>query len=206
MSEDKRMAIWNAVARPPIAALKTIGGGRLRGMTDVNPQWRYQAMTEQFGPCGDGWKFEISKLWTEPGPDGEVMAFAMVHVFFRLSTGGPWSDPIPGIGGSSLVTQEKSGLHANDEGYKMAVTDALSVALKQLGIAADIYAGRFDGSKYKDAPVEAPKIEPNPAMEATLRTATTAEELSAFWKDMTPEERASCEKVKDEMKKKLGVA
>jgi len=30
----------------------------------------------------------------------------------------------------------------------MAVTDALSVALKMLGVAADIYLGRWDGSKY----------------------------------------------------------
>jgi uncharacterized protein YajQ (UPF0234 family) len=30
----------------------------------------------------------------------------------------------------------------------MAVTDAISVAMKMLGVAADIYAGKFDGSKY----------------------------------------------------------
>jgi hypothetical protein len=62
-----------------------------------------------------------------------------------------------------LVEIEKEGkpeerLHTSDEGYKMAVTDALGTALKMLGVGADVYAGRWDGSKYKDEPVAtAPK-------------------------------------------------
>ena len=49
---NPNMQHWRAMARPPVTALKTIRGGRLQGMTDVNPQWRYQAMTEQFGLAG----------------------------------------------------------------------------------------------------------------------------------------------------------
>ncbi len=60
-----------------------------------------------------------------------------------------WSSPIPGIGGSMLVAKEQSGLHTSDEAYKMAITDALSVAMKMLGVAADIYAGLWDGAEYK---------------------------------------------------------
>ncbi len=103
-------------------------------------------MTEQFGLCGIGWKFEISKLWTEDGANGEKLSFAQVAVFVK--DGDKWSEPIVGIGGSRLVTSEKGKLVSNDEGYKMAVTDAFSTALKMLGVAADIYAGLWDGSKY----------------------------------------------------------
>lgn len=138
--------IWNKVSRPPREALKTIKGGRLSGMTDVNPQWRLKVMTELFGPCGKGWTYTIDKLWTEPGPAETVMAFAMVSVKVGENT------PIQGIGGSMLVARETAGLRPNDEGYKMAVTDALSTALKTLGVAADIYAGLWDGTKYNDAP------------------------------------------------------
>jgi hypothetical protein len=109
--------------------------------------WRVKAMTEIFGPCGEGWHYEITKLWTEPGPEGVVMAFATVNLWTAIG-----HFPIPGIGGSAMVAQEKSGLRGNDEAYKMAVTDALSVAMKFLGVAADIYAGLWDGSKYRDAP------------------------------------------------------
>ena len=70
----ERMEVWNKLKQPPISALKKITGGRLAGKTDINPQWRYQVMTEVFGVCGRGWKYTIDKLWTEPAPAGEVFA------------------------------------------------------------------------------------------------------------------------------------
>lgn len=159
------LAIWDRVARPPASALKTIRGGRLKGMTDVNPQWRYRAMTEVFGLCGIGWRYDIVRIWTEPGVDGQIMLFAHISLNVRdpEAPGGlPWSWSIPGVGGSALVSKEASGLHGNDEAVKMAVTDALSVAMKMLGVAADIYAGRWDGTKYADdnpATVAPPEVD-----------------------------------------------
>jgi len=151
------MEIWRKLSRPPKERLKQIRGGRLSGMTDVNPQWRYQAMTEQFGPVGVGWKYEIVRLWNEHASEGQLFAFAQINLYWSDSGGDEWSEAVPGIGGSMLLQTEKKGkpeeyLHANDEGYKMAVTDALSVAMKALGVAADIYAGLWDGSKYRDSP------------------------------------------------------
>jgi hypothetical protein len=145
MSEN--LKIWNAVKQPPSSALRQIQAGRLKNKTDINPMWRYQAMTEQFGICGFGWKYEVVRLWTEPGPDNQVFVFAQVNVYIKV--GDQWSDPIPGLGGHMLAVKEKEGIHANDEGYKMAVTDALGTSMKMLGVAADVYAGRWDGSKYR---------------------------------------------------------
>lgn len=148
----ENLALWEQLNRPPASALKTIQGGRLRGMSDINPQWRYLALTEQLGPCGIGWKFTIDKLWLEPGSEGGVFAFAQIELCILNS--GVWSEPIPGIGGSKLIQNEQSGLYDNDEAYKMAVTDALSTACKMLGVAADIYMGLWDGSKYRDNTIE----------------------------------------------------
>lgn len=142
--------LWNELSQPPPSALKPIAGGRLQGMTDINPQWRLEVMTQVFGPCGVGWKYSIEKLWTEQGHGEEVIVFAIVSV--QIKNGGEWSEPIPGVGGNKLVEQEKRGPHNNDEAYKMAITDALSVALKALGVASDIYAGLWDGSKYRMRP------------------------------------------------------
>jgi hypothetical protein len=153
--------IWNKFNRPPREALKTIKGGRLAGMSDINPQWRLRAMTEVFGPCGKGWTYDITKLWTEPGPEGAVMAFAQVNLVIY----GEFGKVVPGIGGSMMVAQEKGGLRANDECYKMAVTDALSVAMKALGVAADVYMGLWDGTKYSEAPT-APHTPSDGAMES----------------------------------------
>ena len=144
--------IYKKLSQPPKGALREIKAGDLKGKTDINPQWRYEAMTEILGLVGLGWKYEIQKLWTEPGANGETLAFAQVAVFVRDPDTKEWSDPIVGIGGSKLINKFSAGPKSNDEGYKMAVTDAFSTSLKMIGVAADIYAGRWDGSKYNEEP------------------------------------------------------
>lgn len=176
--------IWNQVCRPPGWALKKITGGRLHGMTDIMPQWRYKVMTEIYGPCGSGWSYDIVRTWTEPGPAGEVMAFVMINLKVK-----GYEYYIPGIGGSALIAKEKLGLHPSDEAYKMATTDALSVAMKIIGVGADIYMGLWDGSKYKT--VEPQKITPEPVNNERVNTATSwlkskidEDNIEANWSDM----------------------
>ena len=145
--------LWKKVSEPPEWALKKIGGGRLKGMTDINPQWRYTAMTEVYGMCGVGWKYTIDKLWLEKADDKQTVAFAQISLYTKSPEG--WSDAIPGTGGSLFVANESNGLRASDEAYKMAITDALSVAMKMIGVGAAIYQGRWDGAKYHQIPEEA---------------------------------------------------
>lgn len=106
-------------------------------MTDINPQWRIQTLTEKFGPCGIGWKFVILRKWMEHGPNDEVAAFVDIDLYYKVD--GEWSAPVPGTGGSKFVAKEQSGLYVSDECFKMAVTDALSVAGKAIGLGADVY-------------------------------------------------------------------
>lgn len=140
------LELWNKLNKPPGTALKAIGAGRLKGKSDVNPQWRIKVMTDTFGPCGIGWKYTVEKQWTERGTNDQVFAFVNVNLYVKND--GAWSDAIPGTGGSMLITKEKEGLHNSDEAFKMATTDALSVAMKMLGVAAEVYLGNWDGSKY----------------------------------------------------------
>lgn len=153
---EKNTRMWDAFSKPPVDALREIRGGRLRGKTDINPQWRLKAMTETFGPVGIGWKYTIDKLWLEPGNPPEVCAFALVSV--SVNEQGVWSEPVPGCGGSAFVTKEKDGIYTSDEAFKMAVTDALSVALKAFGVAAEVYLGNFEGTKYREPPEPEPVI------------------------------------------------
>ena len=174
----ENMKIWDAVKQPPPEALREIQAGRLKGKTDINPQWRYQVMTEQFGMCGIGWKYEV-EVWNEPTTSDQTFAFAKIQLFIKVND--EWSEPIPGIGGSMLVTKETAGLHASDEGYKMAITDALSVAMKMLGVGANIYAG-LSGSKYQPEPKKAPEKK---APKKTFDT-TTLEGALEFLEDKYP--------------------
>lgn len=128
---------WEQFRAVPREAQKSIGGGRLKGMTDINPMWRLKTLTEAYGVCGIGWKYEVIKKELTDGANGEVAAF--VDILLYVKEGDEWSDPIPGMGGSMYIAKEKSGLYTSDEAFKMALTDALSVSCKALGLGADIY-------------------------------------------------------------------
>ena len=140
------LKIWNDLKQVPPHCLKPIAAGRLKGMSNVSPQWRLQAMTHQFGICGFGWKYVITNKWLEDASDNQKVAFVDVDLFINID--GKWSDAIQGTGGSSFIAKEKNGMYTSDEAYKMALTDALSVAMKCIGVASDVYLGNFDGSKY----------------------------------------------------------
>ena len=141
----ENLTIYNAVRSVPDVAKRQIGAGRLKGKTDINPMWRLKTLTEQFGPCGFGWKYVITDKRLEQGANGEVAAFLDIDLFVKAD--GVWSDAIPGTGGSAFVAKEKNGPYTSDECFKMALTDAISVACKALGFGADVYWDA-DKSKY----------------------------------------------------------
>ena len=75
--------IWQALEQTPKEAQKEISAGRLKGFTDINPMWRLKRLTEVFGPCGIGWKFDIVNTYTIPGADGEIAAFVDILLYYK---------------------------------------------------------------------------------------------------------------------------
>ena len=180
--------LWDKLKNVPPTAQKTIGGGRLKGMTDIKPQWRYERMTEVFGPCGWGWRYEIAKQWLEPcAATGEVAAMVNVNLYICGQQSKEWSHAIPGTGGSMFIAAEKHGPYCSDEAFKMALTDALSVAMKMIGVAAEVYMGHGvndGGSKYEPrAKTKAPAAE--------KITTTALADLTALCKTAYPEDTAN---------------
>ena len=145
MSDNLRF--YARVAHVPEEARKLIGAGRLKGKTDINPMWRIKALTETFGPCGFGWRYVIRDQRTMEAPDGTIKAFVDIDLYVRDPETGEWSEPIPGIGGNDFYRLDSSGPYANDECYKSALTDAISVACKALGVGSDVYWST-DTTKY----------------------------------------------------------
>jgi len=155
------LEIYEKVRSVPENAQRTIEAGRLKGKTDINPMWRIKTLTEQFGMCGVGWKYEITDKRMESSSEtAEIAVFVDINLYVKIN--GEWSTTIPGTGGSTFVVQEKSGLHMSDECFKMALTDALSVACKALGVGADVY-WEADSSKYTK-----PKQDPEPKEEINI--------------------------------------
>jgi hypothetical protein len=193
--------IYNKVRVVPPTAKKDIPGGRLKGMTDINPMWRIKVLTETFGLCGIGWKYEILEERLEDAKiNNEIAAFVRINLYVKVD--GAWSDAIPGTGGSSFVVKETKGPYVSDECFKMALTDALSVACKALGVGADVYwdkdKTKYTGNNSTDqiAPVKARLInalEGETLVTLALKKGTDIAKLMAYYKvtelgDMTVEQ------------------
>jgi hypothetical protein len=143
----ENLDLYNYWREVPKAAQKTITGGNLNGKTDINPMWRIKVLTEKFGPVGFGWYTQIVEHWLDDKTiDGKTEIVAWVRLVLNVKQGSDWSAPIEGIGGSKYAGKGR-GSELNDEAFKMAETDALSVACKKLGIGADIYWAA-DNTKY----------------------------------------------------------
>lgn len=184
------LELYEKVRSVPAEAQKTIAGGRLKGMTDINPMWRIKTLTEQFGICGFGWKTEIVNTWLDTGADGEIIANVEINLYVKYN--GEWSEAIPGIGGSMCVSNDKTGAYTDDECYKKAYTDALSVACKALGIGADVYFAK-DKTKYdvKEQPKKEDELDKLNRDELFVQVAglkIDTENLAKFFKVTTVDE------------------
>lgn len=145
MSEN--LKVWEKYKSVPQEALKDFNNGKFKG-TDINTMWRIKCLTEEFGMCGVGWYFVPKKLWIETTTNNEQFAFAEIELFVKVD--GEWSKPISGNGGNKLTRYTKEGeCSTSDEAYKMAVTDALGVACRNLGFGADVY-WQHDKTKYTE--------------------------------------------------------
>lgn len=172
----ENMEIYKQVQSVPQTAQRQIQAGRLRGKTDINPMWRIKTLTEIFGAAGFGWYYDIVKQWTEQGANGEISAFCNINLYVRY--GDEWSKPIQGTGGASYIAAEKNGLYTSDECYKMALTDAISVACKALGVGADIYWSADSEGKYANGYNNAPQTNVQPAQRNTAASQTVIETIT----------------------------
>lgn len=159
------LSIYELVRSVPEKAQKKITGGNLNGFTDINPMWRIKMLTEIFGPCGIGWYYTIDSQWTETAADGRTAAFCNITLYVKSD--GEWSKGIPGTGGSMFVDLAKEKQKASDECYKMAQTDAFSVACKLLGIGADVYWDK-DKTKYSNDGNPSGSSKPSPQANSQL--------------------------------------
>ena len=163
----ENMELYQLFRECPKEAQKSIAAGRLKGKTDINPMWRIKRLTEVFGACGFGWTCKITQMWIDDSPaTGEKIA--NVRVELRVKHNGEWSEPIEGIGGAMFVASESKGLYADDDCYKKAYTDAISVACKALGVAADIYYARDPDTKYDTDNATLPPPKPQMTYEQAL--------------------------------------
>lgn len=169
MSETNNLALYNRVREVPVEAKKNIEAGRLKGKTDINPVWRIQTLTREFGPAGIGWYTEVVERTIQESGN-EKAIFLHLRLYIKDPANGEWSKPIEGFGGAMIVAAEKGGLFFDDDAFKKAYTDAISQACRSLGIGADVYWA-LDATKYQN----------DLSWEEYIASLNTPEELDAMW-------------------------
>lgn len=162
MSDNLR--IWDALGKTDPAHTKQfVRGGGFKG-TAIKPMYANKRMTEQFGPVGDGWGMGEPKFEMVPAGD-EILVFCTVAVWYKEVGEDRYNKEVYGVGGDKVVSQifakdshgqrvrKEDGQYltypqTDDEAFKKAYTDALSNAMKFIGVGADVHMGLFDDSIY----------------------------------------------------------
>lgn len=139
----ENLALWEKLGKTDPSHTKQFKRGGGFAGTAIKPMWSYKRMTEEFGPCGAGWGIGEPSFQVVPGPEGEVLVFCTASIWY-----GADKATVFGVGGDKAVGKNKYGLQTDDEAFKKAFTDAITNALKMIGVGADVHMGMFDDNKY----------------------------------------------------------
>lgn len=141
MSEN--LALWDKLGKTDPTHTKSFKRSGGFSGTAIKPMWSYRLMTEEFGPVGKGWGIFEPSFQVVQGAEGEVLVYCTVSIWYGSQDQRSW-----GVGGDKVVVKNKYGLAGDDEAFKKAFTDAITNALKLIGVGADIHMGMFDDNKY----------------------------------------------------------
>ncbi len=135
--------LWDRLGKTDPKHTKAFSrAGGFKG-TAIKPMFSFRRMTEEYGPCGVGWGVGQPSFQTVAAPEGEVLVYCTVSIWH-----GDRANIVFGVGGDKAVIKQSSGLRSDDEAFKKAFTDAVTNALKLIGVGADVHMGLFDDSKY----------------------------------------------------------
>tara|TARA_S200002703_G_scaffold139636_1_gene130408 strand:+ start:111 stop:590 length:480 start_codon:yes stop_codon:yes gene_type:complete len=110
-----------------------------KDLTTTDPMYQVMKMTDQFGPVGEGWTYNVEYTYTEK------CVFAELKIGWREDTNKDfnWYGPVSAV---NPLYNTKGTL--DDEAPKKAMTDAMTKAMSHLGMAADVFLGLYDSNKY----------------------------------------------------------
>lgn len=134
--------LWEAHADIDPQYTKAITGKAYKG-TSPNPQYVIKCLTEMFGPVGQGFGWEVLAEDFTPLGD-EVLHWCRIR-FWHTKREHYYE--AYGQTKALMKTRDK-GLMSDEDAPKKSLTDAIIKAASQLGIAANIFLGRWDDQKY----------------------------------------------------------
>jgi hypothetical protein len=141
MSENT--ALWDRVCKTDPKHVKPITGKQYSG-NSPKPYYIVRRLTEEFGPVGTGWGFDIVSERFERLSDHDVLHVAKVEFWY-----GADRKSFQQMGQTKAAYMTSKGtLLVDEDAPKKSVTDALVKCASYLGFAGDIFMGQWDDSKY----------------------------------------------------------
>lgn len=132
---------WNRFADIDPAFTKPITGKPYRG-TSPNPQYVIRCLTEMFGPVGSGFGWDVVAEDFTPMGD-EVLHWCRIK-FWHTDR----ANTFDSYGQTKALMKTRNGMMLDEDAPKKSLTDAIIKAASHIGIAANIFLGRWDDQKY----------------------------------------------------------
>jgi hypothetical protein len=138
------LSIWNRFADIDPKFTKPISG-RDYGGTSPNPQYVIMCLTEMFGPCGKGFGWSVlAEEFKEMG--GTYLHWCRIRFWWK-DEDGEHSVEEYGQTKAAYVTS-KGVMRVDEDAPKKSLTDAIIKGSSHIGVAANIFLGRWDDQKY----------------------------------------------------------
>lgn len=135
------LTIWERFADIDPKHTKPITGKAYKG-TSPNPQYIIKCLTELFGPVGKGFGWDVLQEDFTPLGD-EVLHWCRIRFWH-----GDRANCFESYGQTKALMKTKNGLMSDEDAPKKSLTDAIVKAASHIGIAANIFLGRWDDQKY----------------------------------------------------------
>lgn len=136
-----KLDLWNKHADIDPAFTKPITGKAYKG-TSPSPQYVIHCLTDMFGPVGEGFGWDVAAEGWQPLGD-EVLHWCRIRFWHTDRANG-----FDAYGQTKALMKTKNGLMSDEDAPKKSLTDAIVKAASQIGIAANIFLGRWDDQKY----------------------------------------------------------
>lgn len=179
------LELWERFDDIDPAFTKPITGKAYKG-TSPNPQYVIRCLTEMFGPVGQGFGWDVVAEGFTPLNE-EVLHWCRIR-FWHTDRQNAWDS----YGQTKAVMKTKNGLMVDEDAPKKSLTDAIIKAASQIGIAANIFLGRWDDQKhvaqvneeYRQKEAPQPTADDIAEAVAMIEGADSVEAMTASWKNL----------------------
>lgn len=182
------LEIWNRFADIDPKFTKSISGKDYRG-TSPNAHYVIRCLTELFGPVGQGFGWRVVAESIDHFGD---TAIHWCRIEFWHTNR---ANTFESYGQTKMAYQTAKGpIKVDEDAPKKSLTDAITKAAAQIGVASNIFLGRWDDNKYVaevnskfreeekgDDPAEFDPTATRDRIKAAIANAGDAQRLQALW-------------------------